>query len=97
MKKRKIIGLGLIIFTAGVYLANASWLAGTPDGEMSLLAHRGVHQTYHREKLTNTTCTATRIDEPSHNYIENTLPSMRAALEAGADMIELDVKLTTDH
>ena len=96
MKKRKIIGLGLIIFTAGVYLANASWLAGTPDGEMSLLAHRGVHQTYHREKLTNTTCTATRIDEPSHNYIENTLPSMRAALEAGADMIELDVKLTTD-
>ena len=96
MKKRKIITISLCLFAAAIYLMNASWLAGTPDGEISLLAHRGVHQTYHRENLTNTTCTATRIDEPSHSYIENTLPSMRAALEAGADMIELDVKLTTD-
>ena len=97
MKKRKIIGLGLAAFITAISLANASWLAGTPDGEMSLLAHRGVHQSYHRENLTNTTCTAARIDEPSHSYIENTIPSMRAALVSGADMIELDVKLTTDR
>ena len=96
MKKRKIFGLGLAAIITPLYLANASWLAGTPSGEISLLAHRGVHQTYHRENITNTTCTGARIDEPSHSYIENTIPSMRAALEAGADMIELDVKLTTD-
>ena len=96
MKKRKIISLGLTVLMSGIYLANASWLAGVPDGEMSLMAHRGVHQIYHREGLTNTTCTAARIDPPAHSYIENTLPSMQAALEAGADMIELDVKLTTD-
>ena len=96
MKKRKIIGLGLGVFIAGVYIANASWLVGVPDGEMSLLAHRGVHQTYHRKDLTNTTCTAARIDPPAHNFIENTVPSMQAAIEAGADMIELDIKLTAD-
>ena len=96
MKKRKVIGLGLGLCIAGVYLANASWIAGVPDGEMSVLAHRGVHQTYHREGLTNTTCTAERIDPPSHDFIENTIPSIQAALEAGADIIELDIKLTTD-
>ena len=96
MKKRKIIGLGLGVFVGGVYLANASWTAGVPDGEMSILAHRGVHQTYHRKGLTNTTCTASRIDAPIHNYIENTIPSMQAAIEAGADIIELDIKLTAD-
>lgn len=96
MKKRKIIGLGLGLFIAGVYLANASWIAGVPDDEMNLLAHRGVHQTYHRESLTNETCTAERIDTPTHDFIENTLASMKAAIEAGADIIEIDIKLTTD-
>jgi len=96
MKKRKIIGVGLGLFIAATYLVNASWIAGAPEGEMSLLAHRGVHQTYHRDGLTNTTCTAARIDPPAHSFIENTLPSMQAAIEAGADIIELDIKLTTD-
>lgn len=96
MKKRKIFGLGLAAVIILLFLANASWLAGVPDGEMSLLAHRGVHQTYHREGLTNTTCTAARIDSPAHSYLENTIPSMRAAIEAGADVLELDIKLTTD-
>lgn len=96
MRKRKIFGFGLGICLAALYFANASWIAGAPDGEMSLFAHRSVHQTYHREGLTNTTCTAARIDPPTHSFIENTLPSIRAAIEAGADIIELDIKLTTD-
>ena len=96
MRKRKIIGFGIGVFITGVYLVNTSWLAGVAESEMSILAHRGAHQTYHRKDLTNTTCTAERIDPPSHNFIENTLPSMQAAIEAGADIIELDIKLTTD-
>ena len=96
MKKFKILGFGVSLCLSALYGANASWVAGVPDGEMSLLAHRGVHQTYHREGLTNTTCTAARIDLPTHNFIENTLPSMQAAIEAGADIIELDIKLTID-
>lgn len=96
MKKRRIVAIGLGLFVAIVYLANASWIADVPKGEMSLLAHRGVHQTYHREGLTNTTCTAERIDPPAHAFIENTIPSIQAAIYAGADIIELDIKLTTD-
>jgi len=37
-----------------------------------------------------------RIDPPTHEFIENTIPSIQAAVEAGADIIELDIKLTTD-
>lgn len=96
MKRRRKFGIGLLIVGSLVYLNNASWIAGAPDGEMSLLAHRGVHQTYHRKNLNNDTCTAERIDEPSHEFLENTLPSMRAAIEAGADIIEFDIHLTTD-
>lgn len=96
MKKVKLIGLGLSVFVAGVYLANASWLAGVPDGEMSILAHRGVHQTFSSEGLTNETCTAAIINPPAHDYIENTLSSMQAAIEASADIIELDIHPTTD-
>lgn len=96
MRKRRVFGLGLGMCLAALYIANASWIVAVPDGEVSLLAHRGVHQTYHRKDLTKKICTAARIDAPTHRYIENTLPSIQAAIEAGADIIELDIKLTSD-
>ncbi|WP_051279859.1 glycerophosphodiester phosphodiesterase family protein [Hellea balneolensis] len=96
MRKRTVFGFGFTSAMVCIYLMNASWIVGMPDGDFSLLAHPGVHQTYHREGLTNATCTAERIDPPAHGFIENTISSMRAAIEAGADIIELDVKLTTD-
>ncbi len=61
-----------------------------------LLAHRGMAQTYHREGLTNTTCTAARIFAPEHPYLENTIASMQATFAAGADIVEFDVHPTTD-
>ena len=61
-----------------------------------MLAHRGLAQTYGTEGLTATTCTAARIFPPEHGFIENTLPSMRAAFAAGADIVELDIHPTTD-
>lgn len=88
--------IGLIVFVAAVYLWNASWRVAPPEGEVRLIAHRGVHQTFSREGLTNETCTAERIYPPTHGFIENTLPAMRAAFEAGADIVELDVHPTTD-
>lgn len=96
MKFRKWAIVCLAALIAIIYALNASWIAGPPEGEMSFLAHRGVHQTYHRKRLTNTTCTAKRIDPPSHDYLENTVPSIQAAIDSGADIIEIDVKLTTD-
>ncbi len=96
MRGRKVIG-GLVILVGAVYLLNASWLAA-PAGNDSprIIAHRGVHQTFSHEGVDATTCTADRINPPINSYIENTLPSMRAAFAAGADVVELDVHLTPD-
>lgn len=96
MKKRYIAGgLGLAV-AAGLYLMNASWLARPPQMTPQLLAHRGVYQRYDRTDLKRDTCTATRIFKPTHAFLENTLASMKASLDAGADAVELDVHPTTD-
>lgn len=92
---RRIL-IALVVFAAAVYVFNASWRVAPPEGEVQLIAHRGVHQTFNRENLDNDTCTAERIDPPTHHYLENTLPSMEAAFAAGADIVELDVHPTTD-
>ncbi len=94
MLRRILVGLAVVV--AGIYLWNAHWRVSPPEGEVQFIAHRGVHQTYHREGLTGETCTAERIDPPTHAYLENTIPSMRAAFDAGADIVELDVHPTTD-
>jgi glycerophosphoryl diester phosphodiesterase len=95
MRKRWIV-LGAIALAAGaIALINAPFL-GRPSGELILLSHRGVHQDYRREGLTNETCTAERIYPVEHDFIENTLPSIQAAFGAGADIIEIDVHPTTD-
>jgi glycerophosphoryl diester phosphodiesterase len=92
--RKFLVGAAVVI--AATYLWNASWLAPALSGEPRLIAHRGVHQTFHRENLDNDTCTAERIFPPEHEFIENTIPSMQAAFSAGADIVELDVHPTTD-
>lgn len=62
----------------------------------AVVAHRGVHQTFAPEGVGAHTCTAARIDPVRHGFLENTLPSMSAAFDAGADAVELDVHLTAD-
>jgi len=87
----------LAAFLVAVVLYNASWFeAPHGDGRIKLLSHRGVHQTFSREGVGNDTCTADRIQPPTHAFIENTLPAMEAAFKAGADVVELDVHLTPD-
>lgn len=86
----------LAVFAFGLWLANTS-LFITPDpAATQLLAHRGVHQTYTGPDPGTETCTAAPIAPPRHPFIENTIPSMAAAFEAGADVVELDVHLTPD-
>lgn len=95
MRKRWVV-LGVLALAAGaLFVLNTSLLA-RPAGELTLLSHRGVHQDYHRENLNNETCTAERIYPPTHALLENTLPSMQAAIDAGADIIEIDIHPTTD-
>ncbi|MEQ1931071.1 MAG: glycerophosphodiester phosphodiesterase family protein [Parvularculaceae bacterium] len=85
----------IVIAVAGVWLANASFWSSY-SAPITVLAHRGLAQTYHREGLTNKTCTATRIDAPEHPYLENTIDSIAAAFAVGADVVEFDIHPTTD-
>lgn len=79
----------------GLWVGNTSLLT-TPSGDQhpGLIAHRGVHQVFAGPD--RNTCHAQQIAPPQHGFIENTIPSMRAAFEAGANVVELDVHLTPD-
>ncbi|NKN36651.1 glycerophosphodiester phosphodiesterase [Agrobacterium sp. a22-2] len=92
------IVLGIILAVGiAIWAANTNLFVGETDGRtFEVIAHRGQHQTFDRTGLQNDTCTAQRIGPPSHSYLENTLASMRAAFDAGASVVELDVHLTPD-
>lgn len=100
MMKLKIIMKWFLIFlfllAAFMYLNNTSLFTKVSVQEPFLLAHRGMAQTFPMEEIQGDTCTAEIIYDPEHPYLENTIPSMEAAFEAGADMVELDVHPTTD-
>jgi glycerophosphoryl diester phosphodiesterase len=98
IKRILLWGLGgIAAFVVAVILYNASWWeAPHGDGRIKLIAHRGVHQTFSKKGVGNDTCTADRIYPPTHDFIENTAPSMEAAFAAGANVVELDVHLTPD-
>lgn len=99
MKRRKVLKwvsllfLFLILF---IFVNNSSILTKERIEEPILLAHRGLAQTFNMEGITGETCTAERIYEPVHPFIENTVPSMKAAFDAGADIVEIDVHVTKD-
>ncbi|MEF3305958.1 glycerophosphodiester phosphodiesterase family protein [Paenibacillus sp. GYB003] len=97
---KRIVQSKLFLFFAAfvvfVYLNNSSALTKHRGGDPLLLAHRGLAQTFPMEGIANDTCTAERIYEPEHPFLENTIPSMEAAFQAGADIVELDVKPTKD-
>lgn len=61
-----------------------------------ILAHRGIHQDFSGKSLENYVCTARRIFEPEHSYIENTMASIDRAFELGATIVEVDVNRTRE-
>lgn len=79
-----------------IYLNNSSLFVKQRSGDPILLAHRGLAQTFAMEGIENDTCTAERIHQPEHPYLENTIASMNAAFQAGADIVEFDVHITQD-
>lgn len=79
-----------------VFLNNTNLLSYRQPGEPVLLAHRGLAQNFDRTGLQNDTCTAERMRPTGHDYLENTVPSMAAAFDLGADVVEFDVHPTTD-
>lgn len=95
-RKLRVTAAIMVAVAAGIYINNTSLLAPHQDGKPVLLAHRGIAQRFDERDLDNDTCTAARMLPPAHDYLENTLRSMRASFEAGADVVELDVHPTTD-
>jgi len=91
--------LAIIIgFAAFLWLNNSS-LFVQPDDAFNpyLIAHRGVYQTFAGASQDRDGCTAYPIHPIEHQLIENTIPSMRAAFDAGAEVVELDIHLTPDQ
>lgn len=95
-RKLKFATAAMIAVAASLYINNTSLLAPHRDGKPVLLAHRGMAQRFDERDLKSDTCTAARMLRTTHDYLENTLRSMRASFEDGADVVELDVHPTTD-
>jgi glycerophosphoryl diester phosphodiesterase len=92
----RLVILGLFLLAAFIYFNNTNLLVPELAGKPVLLAHRGIAQQFDRTGLKNDTCTASRMLPPTHGYLENTLASIQASFEAGADIVELDIHPTTD-
>lgn len=88
-----LLGLALLM---ALWLGNSSWLYGAPGKPPLLLAHRGLAQTFPIAQLSGSEDTSKLIYPPEHPFLENTLASMAAAFEHGADIVELDVQRTAD-
>lgn len=93
LKRIVYFGLGLFLF---IYLNNSSLLVKRRENEPFFLAHRGLAQTFSIEGIAADTCTAERIYDPEHPFLENTIESMEAAFAAGADQVEFDIRPTKD-
>ena len=97
MRRGWKIGAGVILPVLFIYGNNASWFSSrTPSGPPSVLAHRGVSQRYDDNGSSGSPCEARRMLPPEHDYIENTIRSIRAAFDRGADLVEFDVQPTRD-
>jgi glycerophosphoryl diester phosphodiesterase len=92
----KRIALVLAVAFCALTFVNASWLAPEPRGYIKLMAHRGVMQQFGRANTAGAGCTATRIEQPVHDFIENTAPALYQAQRLGAQMIEIDIAATAD-
>lgn len=88
----------MLLLVAGLWLANTSLLvSGLEDHETRLISHRGVHQVYLGSDRSNDACHASPVGPIEHAFIENTIPSMLEAFRLGADVVEIDIHLTTDN
>jgi glycerophosphoryl diester phosphodiesterase len=88
--------ISFLVFASFQYLYVGSYEDLPIKNTFEIVAHRGVHQDFHRENLDNHTCTASRIFKPTHGYIENTIESIQAAFDYGATIVEIDIRPTKD-
>ena len=95
-KKRRIVVAIILLFFIFLWLNNTSLFTPRRETPYKFLAHRGLAQVFDESKANWDSNTAKMIETPTHDYIENTIPSMKAAFDLGATAVELDVKLSKD-
>ena len=97
MKSRlKRIAFAVAIAFLALTILNASWIAPEPKEPVKLIAHRGLAQEFPRAGVDRDTCTATLIEQPYHDYLENTLAGVQRAFKLGVSMAEVDIAPTSD-
>ncbi len=65
---------------------------------IEVIAHRGMHQVLKQDQpILWDQCTANIIKKSNHNYIENSIDSMKKAYKLGATLVEIDIHLTKDN
>lgn len=99
MKKKLLWSLGgLWMIFISVLLLNSPRWAPDPEGRLQMIAHRGVHHLYDPTGVGRDDCTAVRMlpGQEKLEIFENTIHSIRAAVTAKADMVEVDIAPTKD-
>jgi glycerophosphoryl diester phosphodiesterase len=94
MKKSLIPILIVAVAAVAFSIANASWLASAPTGQLVVVAHRGVIQPFDRAEEED--CSARHVRATGHTFIENTIFSMHSAISFGARALMLDVRASAD-
>ena len=94
--KQKVWALRIFTVAAVLFLGatilNASWIAPDPAGEPKLIAHRGVAQL----QAGSDACGARGIEQPVHDFTENTTRSIGQARLSTAQLVEVDVRQSAD-
>lgn len=96
LRLERVILLLMAAFILFLYVNNTNLWMSSKDGSPLLLAHRGMAQMFSMDGIKDDTCTAERIDPPEHDDLVNTLSSIEAAFQLGADVVEFDVHPTKD-
>jgi glycerophosphoryl diester phosphodiesterase len=89
-----VILLALILWTSFISVRNTPH-SSKRTGPPTILAHRGIGQRFDIP-IESERCTAEHMRRPAHDYLENTIRSMQAAFDSGADVVEFDIHPTTD-
>jgi glycerophosphoryl diester phosphodiesterase len=95
MKKSKYFLLAVALVLVTLSLINASWLAGRPEGRLTLIAHRGSGQPIAADAPAD--CNAGQVKPGDHgNLIENSAGAITKAIGDGAGGLMLDVQASLD-
>jgi glycerophosphoryl diester phosphodiesterase len=95
MKKSKYFLLAVAVVIVTLTVMNASWLAGRPEGRLTLIAHRGSGQPIPVGAPAD--CNARHVTPHNQgNLIENSAGAMTKSVRDGANGLMLDVRATSD-